>query len=291
MTRARSRTGAFNVATWNTSSLPLTGRRGAGHVEVRLQKCKVLRCDVIGLQETRRPGQTNSAAAGCRVSCSGEDRSSDWAGQHGVGLVVKRSYVREAMWTQELTNEHLMSITFNLAGKSNPITFVVPYGPIDTVSSMWEQKDAFWVDLDSADSRVPNSDCLFVLMNAKSRTGAQIGEEDCKVIGAYGRDTWANGSNRISLLRFAGDNKIVPVNTFFSVPKRCTSRTFNGTRFANRERLDYIITRQPHCKLSKTSHFTCSCVLIPTTTSCAPQSNYSEDSLVIKTANPNTVQE
>ena len=36
---------------------------------------------------------------------------------------------------------------------------------------------------------------------------------------------------------------------FFSVPKGCTSRTFNGTRPADRKRIDYIITRQPHRKL------------------------------------------
>ena len=45
--RARSRTGELNIATWNVRSLSLTGRRGAGHAEVLLQKCKVLGCDVI----------------------------------------------------------------------------------------------------------------------------------------------------------------------------------------------------------------------------------------------------
>ena len=69
--RARSRTGELNVATWNVCSLSLTGRRGAGHAEVLLQKCKVLDCDVIGLQETRRPGQTEFAAAGYRVFVAG----------------------------------------------------------------------------------------------------------------------------------------------------------------------------------------------------------------------------
>ena len=51
--RTRSRTGELNVATWNVRSLSLTGRREAGHAEVLLQKCKVLDCDVIGLQETQ----------------------------------------------------------------------------------------------------------------------------------------------------------------------------------------------------------------------------------------------
>ena len=144
MARARSRPGELNVTTWNFRSLSLAGRRGAGHAEVLLQKCKVLGCDVIGLQKTRRPGRTEFVAAGYRVFCSGVDGSSGRAGQHGVGLAVKESIVREAAWTQELTNERLMSMPFNLS-----ITFVVADGPTDAVSNTGEQKDVFWADLES----------------------------------------------------------------------------------------------------------------------------------------------
>ena len=247
--RARSRTGELNVATWNVRSLSLTGRRGAGHAEVLLQKCKVLGCDVIVLQKTRRPGRTEFAAAGYRVFYSGVDGNSGRAGQHGVGLAVKESIIREATWTQELTNERLMSMTFNLTGKSNAVTFVVAYGPTDTVSNTREQKDVFWTDLENAVSRVPSSDDLFTLIDTNARTGVRMGEVDCKVTGAYGRDTRVNDSNGTSLLRFAGDSKLALVNTFFSVPKECTSRTFNGTRPADRKRIDYIIMRQSHRKL------------------------------------------
>ena len=214
-----------------------------------MQKCKVLDGDVIGLQETRRPGRTEFAAAGYRVFRSGVDGSTGRAGQHGVGLAAKESIIRGAAWTQELTNERLMSMTFNLTGKSNAVTFVVAYGPTDTVSNTRQQKDVFWADLESAVSRVPSSDCLFVLIDANAKTGVRMGEEDCKVIGAYGRDTRVSDSNGTSLLRFAGDSKLALVNTLFSVPKGCTSRTFNGTRPADRKHIDYIITRQSHRKL------------------------------------------
>ena len=166
-----------------------------------------------------------------------------------MGLAVKESIIRQATWTQELTNERLMSMTFNLTGKSNAVTFIVAYGPTDTVSNTREQKAVFWANLESAVSRVPSSDYLFVLIDAIARTGVRMGEEDCKVIGAYGRDTRVSDSNGTSLLRFAGDNKLALVNTFFSVPKECTSRTFNGTRSAGRKRIDYVITRQLHRKL------------------------------------------
>ena len=75
--------------------------------------------------------------------CSGVDGSTGRAGQHGVGLAVKESIIREATWTQELTNERLMSMTFNLTGKSNAVTFIVAYGPTDTVSNTREQKAVF----------------------------------------------------------------------------------------------------------------------------------------------------
>ena len=118
--------------------------------------------------------------------CSGVDGSSGRTGQHGVRLAVKQFIVREATWTQELTNERLMSMTFNLAGKPNAITFVVAYGPTDTVSNTREQKDVFWADLESAVSRVPSSDYLFVLIDANARTGVRMGEEEgCNVIGVW----------------------------------------------------------------------------------------------------------
>ena len=251
--RVRPRTGELNVATWNVRSLSLTVRRGAGHAEVPLQKCKVLDCDVIGLQETQRPRRTEFAAARYRVFCSGVDGSTHWSGwttwggASGQGVYHPRSYVD----TGAFTNERLMSMTFNLTGKFNAIIFVVAYGPTDTVSNTRQQKDVFLADLESAVSRVPSSDCLFVLIDANARTGVRMGEEDCKVVGAYGRDTRVSDSNGTSLLRFAGDNKLALVNTFFSAPKGCTSRTFNGTRPADRKCIDYIITQQSHRKLAR----------------------------------------
>ena len=97
---------------------------------------------------------------------------------------------------------------------------------------------------------MPSSNYLFALIDDNARTGVRMGiEEDCKVIRAYGRDTRVSDSNGTSLLRFAGDNKLALVNTFFSGPKGCTSRTFSGTRPADRNSIDYIITQQPHLKL------------------------------------------
>ena len=203
--------------------------------------------------------------------CSGVDGNSGRAGQHGVERAVKESIIHGATWTQELTNECLMSMTFNLTGKSNAVTFVVAYGPTDIVSNTREHKDVFWANLESAVSRVPSSDYPFVLIDANARLGVRMGEEDCKVIGPYGRDTRVSDSNGTTLLQFAGDNKLALVNTFFSVLKGCTSRTFNGTRPADRKRTS---SRDNHtASLSKMSLFTCSRMRIPTTTLYVPESD------------------
>ena len=218
--------------------------------------------------------------------CSREDGSSDRAGQHGLGLTVKESIVREATRTQELTNERLMSMTFNLAGKSNAITFVVTCGPTETVSYTREHKGAFWADLYSAVSRVPSSDYQFVLIDANAGTGVRIGEEDCKVIGALGRDTWVSDSNGTSLSRFAGDSKLSFVNMFFSFLKGCTSRTFKvpSPRTGN---VMTTSSRDNHtASLSETSLFTCTHVRSPATTSCSSQSESPADSLVVANSNP-----
>ena len=119
-----------------------------------------------------------------------------------------------------------------------------------TVSNSRQQKDAFWVNLDSAVSQVSSSDYLFILRDANARSGVRIGQKGCERIGSHGRNARASENNNgTSHLRFAGDNKLALVNTFFSVPKGCTSRTFNGTWPTDRKRLDYTITRQPHPKL------------------------------------------
>ena len=214
--------------------------------------------------------------------CSGVDGSTSRAGQHGVGLAVKESIIRGATWTQELTNERLMSMTFNLTGKSNAVTFVVAYGSTYTVSNTRQQKDVFWADLESAVSRVPSSGCLFVLIDANARTGIRMEEKDCKVIGACGRDTRVSDSNGTSLLRFAGDTSL-PLSTHSSPSPRdarLVHSTVPGPRTGN------VLTtssRDNHtASLSEMSLFTCSRMRTPTTTSCAPECESQGDLLVIE---------
>ena len=111
-----------------------------------------------------------------------------------------------------------------------------------------------------------------------------MGEEDCKVIGSYGRDTRVSDSNGTSLLRFAGDNKLALVNTFFPRDARIVHSTVPGPRIGS------VLTtssRDIHtASLSEMSPFTCSRMRIPTTTSCAPESDFQGDLLVIENSKP-----
>ena len=175
-----------------------------------------------------------------------------------------------------------MSMTFNLTGKSNAVTFIVAYGPTDTVSNTREQKAVFWADLESAVGRVPSSDYLFVLIDANARTGVRMGEEDCKVIGAYGRDTRVSDSNGTSL-RALRVTTSLPLSTHSSPSPRdarLVHSTVPGPRIGN------VLTtssRDNHtASLSEMSLFTCSRMRIPTTISCAPESDFRGDSLVIE---------
>ena len=70
-----------------------------------------------------------------------------------------------------------MSMTFNLAGKSNAITFVVAYAPTDTPQSR-EERDVLWIELDSIVHRVSLKHHLFILMDANARTGVRTSEEE-----------------------------------------------------------------------------------------------------------------
>ena len=202
----------------------------------------MLGCDVIELQEARRLGRTEFAAAGYKVFSSGEDWSSGQARQHGVGLAVKGFIVREATGTHELMNERLMSMTFNLVDTSNAMARQI-LCPIRGNRRMRVGRILIALLVECPAATI----CFFTDTN--TRTGVQIGEKDCEVTGAYGRDTLVSDSNGTLLLWIAGDNKLALVNTFFSVSKGCTSRTSNGTRPAERKRTDYIIKRQPHRKL------------------------------------------
>ena len=234
----------FKVATYKVRSLSVKGANGYGRDEVVLHEAALKNIAVVGIQETRRPGQTDSTEAGFRVFYSGSTQG----GQQGVALAVKESICKTSKFTREDVNERLMSMCFEMSGQHQAVNFVVGYAPMESSDS--EKKRAFWHRLDSLVQQIQKKECLFVLMDANARTGENIkGErtEDDGVLGAYGRDELNNNGKR--LLNFTTDNKLAVTNTFFSMRKGGISHTYNGViegRAGDFKRIDYILTRQAH---------------------------------------------
>ena len=157
--------------------------------------------DIIGLQQTRRSGQSALLQAGYGVYCSGESRGDREVnkGQGGVGLLaVRKSISRAEARPPEFISDRLLKVTLELCGRARAVTFVVGYAPTDTQSV--GKKHAFWTALERAVKEVPGHEQLSPSVVANARTGRRAGgklaSEECEVLGAYGRDTLNDGGEQ-----------------------------------------------------------------------------------------------
>ena len=123
------------------------------------------------------------------------------------------------------------------------MTFVVGYAPTGT--QYFGERHAFWTALERVVKEGPEHEQFFVLlMDANActgrRGGGKRGSEECKVLGAYGRDT-LNDNNGERLLSFSANHGLALSNTFFSTAKNAILHMFNGR---GKKRIDYILTMQ-----------------------------------------------
>ena len=231
------------IATHNVRTMAVDGKHGVGRVAEVLDVYQEMGCDIIGLQETRRSGQSALLQAGYLVYCSGESGGEGGAkkGQGGVGLAVRKSISRAEARPPEFISDRLLKVTLELRGRARAVTFVVGYTPTDTQSV--GKKNAFWTALENIVKEVPERKQLFVLMDANVRTGrrggGKLGSEECKALGAYGRDTLNDNGER--LLSFSANHGLALLNTFFSTAENAISHTFNGR---GKRCINYILTRQ-----------------------------------------------
>ena len=72
--RARTRRQEVCIATHNVRTTAVDGKHGIGRAWEVLSALRKLGCDVIGIQETRRSGQSVFEEAGYTVYCSGETK-------------------------------------------------------------------------------------------------------------------------------------------------------------------------------------------------------------------------
>ena len=238
--RDRARRRELVITTHNVRTMAVDGKHGVGRAADVYQE---MGCDTIGVQETRCSGQSALLQAGYVVYCSGESGGDGEGkkGQGGVGLAVRKSISRAEARPPEFISDRLLKVTLELCGRAQAVTFVVGYAPTDTQSL--RKKNAFWTALERIVKEVPEHEQLFVLMDANARAGrrggGKLGSEECKVLGAYGRDNLNDNGER--LLSFSANHELALLNTFFSTAKNAISHTFNGR---GKKRIDYILTRQ-----------------------------------------------
>ena len=223
--------------------MAVDGTRGVGRALDVSSVYDRLGCDIIGLQQTRRSGQSAFSQAGYLVYCSGEcgGENDGKKGQIGVGLAVRNSITCAAR-PPEFISDRLLKVTLVLRGRAKAVTFFVAYAPTETHDA--SKKHSFWTTLNRAvKDVVPRYEQLFVLMDVNARTRRRekggVGSKDNIILGAYGQDILID--NGQLLLSFANNHDLAIVNTFFSTPKGGVSHTFNGR---GKKRIDYILTRQ-----------------------------------------------
>ena len=239
--RARSRLEELTFSTFNVRTTAVNGVNGIGHIDTLQKTCPAKGCDVIGLQETKRDGTSETSASGYRVFFNGGcSMAKGRKGQHGVGLAIKEEIVNKAGEdgiTIECISARLLKARISI--KSNFVTFVVTYAPTEEAPE--GQKAKYVAALNCTVASVPAREYVFVLTDANARTRERAeggGEVDRKVLGAYGRDK-LNENGKL-LLDFAEDNKLALLNTFFCNPKSGVSYTCSKVPTAARDNHGWI---------------------------------------------------
>ena len=223
--------------------MAVDGKHGVRRAADVFDMYQEIGCDIIGLQETRRCEQSALLQAGYVVYCSDESGGDGEGkkGQGGVGLAVRQSISRAEVRPTEFISERLLKVTLELCDRARAVTFIVGYAPTDTQSV--GENHAFWTALERVVKEGPEDEQLFVLVDANARTGrkggGKLGSEECKVLGAYGRDTLDDNGERF--LPFSANHLLALLNTFFSTTKNAISHTSNGR---SKKRIDYILTTQ-----------------------------------------------
>ena len=109
---------------------------------------------MVGLQETRGPGQTEFAAAGFRVFCCGTEERN----VHGVVIAAQESLCKTSTFTTNYVDERLMAMRFEMTGHRGAVNFVAAYAPTEVAAA--DSKTEFWGKLDSLVRRIPSKECV-----------------------------------------------------------------------------------------------------------------------------------
>ena len=154
-------------------------KHGAGRAAEVLDVYQEMGCDIIGLQETRRGGQSALLQAGYVVYCSGESGGDGERkkGQGGVGLAVRKSISRAEARPPEFISDRLLKVTLELCGRARAETFVIGYAPTDPQSV--GKNNAFWTALERVVKEVPEHEQL-LCVNGRQRTHGSISRAEAR---------------------------------------------------------------------------------------------------------------
>ena len=114
----RARRRELVIATNNVRTMAVDRKHSVGRTAEVLGVYQEMGCDIIGLHETRRSGQSALLQAGYTTYCGGES-GGDGEGkkdQGGVRLAVLKSISRAEARSPEFIRDRLMKVTLEFCG-------------------------------------------------------------------------------------------------------------------------------------------------------------------------------
>ena len=127
--RDRARRKELIIATHSVRTMAVDGKHCVGRAAEVPGVYQEMGCNIIGLQETRRSGQSALLQAGYHDYCSGRVRR-----RRGLGKLFARVISRAEARLPEFISDRLLKVTLELCGQARAVTFVVGYAPTDTRS-------------------------------------------------------------------------------------------------------------------------------------------------------------
>ncbi|XP_047988405.1 uncharacterized protein LOC125228012 [Leguminivora glycinivorella] len=215
----------MRLATWNLGSL--TGR-GTELSDVLKRRC----IDACCLQETRWKGSKSRILGnGYKLLYHGTTN-----GRNGVGIVLSEKFTQRILHVERVS-DRLMAVKIALEGQ--PCTNIISaYAPQANCSE--DDKDAFWEDLNTFISEIPEDESLYLGADLNGHVGENnINAEQWH--GGFGFGTRNADGDRI--LEFAARNELAIVNTYF---KKKIDHLVTYRSGRHMTQIDYALVRRKH---------------------------------------------
>lgn len=228
----------MNFATWNIRTLMDndTATRPERRTAIVARELKSFNIDIAALSETRRPdeGQIKEERGGYTFFWKGKGTHEPRI--HGVGFAIANELVPHLDELPSGINERLMSLRLKLTNNQR-VTVISAYAP--TLTCEDDEKEAFYCQLDTLLTRVPQADKIILLGDFNARVGRDPAPWP-KVIGKEG--VGKCNSNGTLLLTICSEHNLVITNTLFRQKDKFKT-SWQHPRSKHWHLIDYIIVR------------------------------------------------